>query len=906
MLSIGPIQGVSGMLTAGESTTFSSEVAVTGPYANFMDLRVQLGAKPSAAFPYPGPPAGSLPEWDDDHKLSGLAAAWWALKGDPKVYANGVPEPLFITEGPKVYDPRADDTYPGGAGTQRPDDDTTWSFAGRENPYLQAITWCLGYHANGKRTMGMGLPLTAIDLPAFVDGANVYEANAWAGHGGVVYTTDRKWDVLTAMLQAGGGEPMRVGGKISCVVNAPKVSLATLTGADLAGDAEVTGAQARRDRFNRGVPRYRSEDHAWEMVAAAPVEVSTYITEDGGVWRTREFEFPLVQDKDTAAQLTAYKIADSREFGPIVLPLKPRWRGVRGGDCITVDEPELGLNGQKVLILTREMDPSSGAVTLVARSETDAKHPFALGRTGTAPPSPGLTGVDAAFVPTPQAGSWTASGGVLTGADGTRLPAIIFTGGANEAIVQNVIAEWRLSLGGGLYGDWVSTEHPATITRIEARGLLPRQAYHCRIRYRTVRQIEDVATALDLGLVTTGSLNIGSVTEVGGRTVADVLAAADAAAAQGRVAVQSALELVARTVEERTAMISGTWHDGEKLKRIVVDDTETFEADGVSLLKRLQLIGVASPDGSAFQFSDTTLKVSPTETWGTYSAGIAASFATATAAILTEQSVRSSADSAFTSSLSVVTANVSTNAAAIVTESTARATADSAFASSLSTVSTTVSGHTSSITTLQSAFNGISAQYLLVVDAGTSRASIQAYAGGSLSSLIFSATNIGFTNGTSDVYPFSISGSKVHATNLVVNEVEAGSIVTGSLVGGAVSTLSASTASPSTTLTGSGVTMLTHSHTSTGGEHAVQVCSTAGQTSAGVCGVLAILYADGVEIGRGSQLFGDQFTQSIPIIALHTPGAGSVSYTVTQEKTTGSTASAQHSSTTIVVTELKR
>ena len=57
------------------------------------------------------------------------------------------------------------------------------------------------------------------------------------------------------------------------------------------------------------------------------------------------------------AQLATYDILDAREFEPIVLPVGPRWQGVKPGDCITITEPEFGMVGQPVIARTPATGP---------------------------------------------------------------------------------------------------------------------------------------------------------------------------------------------------------------------------------------------------------------------------------------------------------------------------------------------------------------------------------------------------------------------------------------------------------------------------------------------------------------------------------------------------------------------
>jgi hypothetical protein len=391
----GPIQSFDQFSVDRVPVNFAGGAAV-GEFQNWMWLTTGAGAMPQASAlspPFPG-----LPGWGAASKISGHAHGIWTLAFDPKgkKFANGVPKPMMVGKWSKVYDPRQDSTFPGGSGPCRALDESTYVWAGPgdmpagENPWLNALTWALGRWHNGKRVLGVGIPVAGIDVGAYVEAANIADVNGWKT-GGMVQSTDDKWAVMKAMCQAGGGEPMRLGAKLSCFVNTPRVSLATITADDLAdGDISITAMQPRRNRINGVVPRFRSAEHDWEIVSGDPVRVGAYVTQDGGE-RTREIEFPLVQDKSQAAQLAMYEVVNAREFGPINMPLKPFWIGYKPGDCLTVDMAETGLDGQDVIVLGRNFDPATGVVTPSFRSETSAKHALALGKAGVAPPTPSLS-----------------------------------------------------------------------------------------------------------------------------------------------------------------------------------------------------------------------------------------------------------------------------------------------------------------------------------------------------------------------------------------------------------------------------------------------------------------------------------------------------------------------------------
>lgn len=703
VLSLGPIDAFTGFKAVDEEVTFGSlQQAVGGTYANRMWQNRQLGLTPSPAF---GPPnttdAGVLAEWTSAHKLSGLAASWYVLGYDQKTYASGAPAPMWKIRGVKAYDPRLDDTYPGGEGPQRWDDEATWAWS--DNPWVHALTWCIGRTQNGRRVMGLGCALAGIDVAAFVEAANVADANGWK-ISGVVYSTDSKWEVLKAFCQAGGGRPIALGAKVSCLVNAPRVSIATLTGADIEGDPTITATQTRRSRVNAVVPRYRSEDHGWDIVAADPLVVDAYVTEDGGQ-RTQEIEFPLVPDVTQAAQLAAYAITNSREFGPNVIPVTPAkgW-ALKPGDCITIDEPELGIVGQKMLVVERERNLSTGGRILTCVSETDAKHDYCLGRVGTPPPTPGLSGVDP-LPQAPEAGSWTAAAGFVGGEPDSRVPAIIVTGETDDPGASGVIVDYRLE-----DGEWSSVERPASVTNIAISPVASNATYEVRVRYRSMLGLEDDGVYLDLGSVTTGALVADDTKNVGTRTVAQVNQALDdlspvteaaeeladfvkntapyvadlknavaTANAEAKASAYATIQTAIGAAKAREAIIASSYVDGKKPK------TYALEVRGVAdnAITQVAALGVVFNDNMA-QVSEyialqTGINEATASTLETVEAAVADNKATYDDFVLAQGST----NTATVEALTALTAEVDSNQAGFTDYTKAQADINEANASTL-------------------------------------------------------------------------------------------------------------------------------------------------------------------------------------------------------------------------------
>jgi hypothetical protein len=519
------IDGIESFSTNDELVSFTSDSGegASGTYKNRMWQVRRTGAPDSRGYlrftatgtkDTPADHGGNPPEWTAQHTFGGMAVTLTACEYDQKVYASDV-KPMYVIRAARVYDPRLDDTYPGGAGACRSDDENTFVFS--ENPWLHALTWAMGRYQNGQRVLGLGAAPAFLPLDQFVEGANIADANGWK-IGGTAWSTDDKWAVLRSMAQAGGGDCFPLGGKIGCMVNAPRVSLATIEARDIVGPSSASGTRGRRDRINAAVARYRSEAHGWEIVSADPIVVAAHVAEDRDQQRTREIDYPYVQDLVQAGQLARYDIENSREFGPISLRLGPKWMGFRPGDALTLNLPELGLNGQLAVVTRRALDPATFSVTLELRSETTAKHAFALGQTATAPPIPTLTGNDVLLPGAPPAEDVTIEGGVVAGPGGS-LPVIVYKVALSSQHASHVIVDYRQIT--PTVGEWRSREWPVSALAVDGDdnpvitltldGLAAGATYQSLIRFRTVRGVEDPSTATPLPDVTTGGVDAGTV-----------------------------------------------------------------------------------------------------------------------------------------------------------------------------------------------------------------------------------------------------------------------------------------------------------------------------------------------------------------------------------------------------------
>lgn len=388
----GPIESMGSTLIEFETTsftgTFGTVQEASGYYEEYLWHDQQLGARPESDALQAPSGWGTPTNWSSAHKLSGFAAVGWSLIWSKKGRRFGggqIPRLGKVPQGVKVYDPRLDSTYPGGSGTHRINDESTWAYS--RNPALHALTYAYGRIMNGKPIFGIRLfDTAALDVAAFVAWANVCDANGWTVNG-TIYEPGDKWNNLKRICEAGAAQPVP-GSVLTVDYQAPRTSLYTVTKDDLAGPVSASLGKGWSNRHNVMVPRYRSAAHQWGYVQAGEVRVTAFVTADGED-KIDERQFDLVTDKDQVVELATYDLYQRREAGPIVLTCKPHMEAFRPGHCLTLGaDLEAHPSGAiKAVIRRRSVDVASGTVRLTLEMETDAKHTAALGLTGTAPPT---------------------------------------------------------------------------------------------------------------------------------------------------------------------------------------------------------------------------------------------------------------------------------------------------------------------------------------------------------------------------------------------------------------------------------------------------------------------------------------------------------------------------------------
>lgn len=492
------------------------------PYAGEMWVKKTRGLQPDVAIPLPTglTDDAAFPGWDSTRKMSGTYGYMIVMGENSKYSAYGrkVPQILNVIEGLFSYDPRQDDTYPGGMGDCRLNDPDTWVWS--RNPIILGLKWTLGLwegpEGKGAPQMdwqvgGIGAKIESINVASFVEAANIADANGWTG-AAWPSTDDSKVEVLRALLKAGGASYAEINGKIACIHRAaPRAPVFTVTGRDTAGPVQIDTTSSQLNRINTIRPRFWSENNDWQLTAVAEVTKTEWRLEDGqGVpaTRTRGMDYDYCDDAKQCRELAALEIANSREPVRGKVPLRT-YMNPEPGDCFYFDEEDFALDHVKCIVLNIEDDTDSDHIVVSFETETDEKYEFAFSQDAGAPVTLPPTPTNPRYVYGPVIGEWSLAAETFVN-DGVSVPALVFTGSVASALADAVIFEFRPLTDPP--SPWASAGLDGTsVERKEVTGVTSGTLYEGAVSYR---RGNNVSERLILGPVTAGEVSPGARTPV--------------------------------------------------------------------------------------------------------------------------------------------------------------------------------------------------------------------------------------------------------------------------------------------------------------------------------------------------------------------------------------------------------
>ena len=438
-------------------------------------------------------------EWTSNHRALGCLTAWLVIRTWKDCWKNNNNQPQFICSANtcELYDPRTQALC------------TTW--AQRQNFACWAYSWAKKWSSpTGVKLAGIGWSDSQIDLVALSYWANICDANGWKISAVIDCDPSNKSEVMAAICQGGGATPVYRGGKFSVFYAAPRVSVATITEDDFCAKPKFQSNVPFTYRPNRIFPRFISESSNWTITDGSLVTSSSYLSADGGSEKTDTMEFPYAGGGNAhVGQLAAYSLANAREPFRETLFLKPQARyKFSVTDCIIINAPTYGYNNYKCIVTKRDFaDDFTSQVEAV--TETDTKHPFALGQTTTPPDFAGQFKLNGDYCPAPAAGSWSVVATQLT-QGGTSIPCLKISGASDYNLASAIVIRYRLNTIGST---WLGIANlPPTATKHEIVSITPNTSYIIGVSYRN--QFGNEGAITELTAVDTGTFVAGSAANV--------------------------------------------------------------------------------------------------------------------------------------------------------------------------------------------------------------------------------------------------------------------------------------------------------------------------------------------------------------------------------------------------------
>lgn len=290
---------------------------------------------------------GLLPtKWTTNHRLRGLAGCIVTLDLEDQRFQGGLPNIVAEGSWALVYDPRLDSTVPGGSGSHRADDPSTWTWS--DNAAL-----CTRDHL-ANADLGYGCDATDIDdadtitaanacdvLRSFDDGSGAYSGKTYTCNG--VFTAEQSREAVLEQLtesMAGFAVP---DGQWRIIAGAWTPPVRELVDDDLAGSIEIVTADTPMDELmNSARGSYIASGKTQPSDANPPYTNPVLVAEDEGVPLWGSYSLPWTNSNARVRNLLRIKVERSRNGLICTYPGKLRLWGLRVGERVSVTNATYG------------------------------------------------------------------------------------------------------------------------------------------------------------------------------------------------------------------------------------------------------------------------------------------------------------------------------------------------------------------------------------------------------------------------------------------------------------------------------------------------------------------------------------------------------------------------------------
>ncbi len=343
---------------------------VTGTYSGYLTVAFRTEG---TAGNYISINGGS--KWGSTRRLTGCAYLHLRIKrtGNTKKaespLVSGLPSRVtVIGDGALLYDPRKDSTVPGGSGSHRATDQSTWgaytNADDTDNPALQLLWWLLGWEINNKLSVGCGVPYTRIDMESFITAANTCDENVTLAIGGTQkrYRTsgtasdaDDRMEIINNLLASMNGTLRDNGGKLT--VTAMKNDLAdyvlTFNEGDMLGEFDWQQTRGLTENYNIARGRYvdPSANSLYQMVDYPEVGFAA----PDGIERVMSLDLPYVEDGRRAQRIAKQVLQRNQYRGMFSTTFNAKALGCQVGDVVRVSLEALGWSNKLFRVVSQEI-----------------------------------------------------------------------------------------------------------------------------------------------------------------------------------------------------------------------------------------------------------------------------------------------------------------------------------------------------------------------------------------------------------------------------------------------------------------------------------------------------------------------------------------------------------------------
>jgi hypothetical protein len=343
---------------------------VTGTYSGYLTVTVRTEG---TAGNYISINGGG--KWGSTRRLTGCAYLHLRIKRTgltkkaESPLVSGLPSRVtVIGDGALLYDPRKDSTVPGGSGSHRATDQSTWgaytNADDTDNPALQLLWWLLGWEINGKLSVGCGVPYTRIDMESFITAANACDENVTLAIGGTQkrYRTsgtasdaDDRMEIINNLLASMNGTLRDNGGKLT--VTAMKNDLAdyvlTFNEGDMLGEFDWQQTRGLTENYNIARGRYvdPSANSLYQMVDYPEVGFAA----PDGIERVMSLDLPYVEDGRRAQRIAKQVLQRNQYRGMFSTTFNAKALGCQVGDVVRINLEALGWSNKLFRVVSQEI-----------------------------------------------------------------------------------------------------------------------------------------------------------------------------------------------------------------------------------------------------------------------------------------------------------------------------------------------------------------------------------------------------------------------------------------------------------------------------------------------------------------------------------------------------------------------